>query len=98
VRVTDQPAEVRLWQATNPSARDFRLDTIGPGWKSTVLLAETAGVYVGRVTAPAQGFTAFLVELTYHLGGPTPLKLTTDVRVTPDTLPFPPYQPQPIRR
>jgi hypothetical protein len=30
-----------------------------------------------------------LVELTYDVGGPAPLKLTTEVFVTPDTLPFP---------
>lgn len=98
VRVTDQPAEVRLWQANNASARDFRLDMIGPAWKSTVLPPDGSGVYVGRVDGSIEGWTAFLVELTYRLGGPTPLKLTTDVRVTPDQLPFPPYQPRPIRR
>jgi PhoPQ-activated pathogenicity-related protein len=26
----DRPTEVRLWQATNPTARSFRLDVIGP--------------------------------------------------------------------
>lgn len=98
VRVTDQPAEVRLWQATNPSARDFRLDVIGPAWKSTPLQPDSQGQFLGRVTSPAQGYTAFMVELTYPLGGPTPLKLTTDVRVTPNTLPFPPYQAKPLKR
>src|SRR5205807_2542953 len=33
VTVTDQPSEVRLWQATNPEKRDFRLDSLGPAFK-----------------------------------------------------------------
>ena len=37
IRVTtkDTPTEVKLWQATNPDARDFRLEMIGPAYKST---------------------------------------------------------------
>jgi len=98
VRAADPPAEVRLWQATNPVARDFRLETIGAVWTSTVLPAATEGVYVGRITPPSEGYTAFLVELTYRLGGPAPLKLTSDVRVSPGTMSFAPYQPKPVRR
>ena len=33
--------------------------------------------------------TASFVELSFEVGAPYPLKLTTAVRVTPDTLPFP---------
>ena len=83
------PAEVRLWQATNPAARDFRLESLGPAWSSTILAAQPDGAWVARVAAPASGWTAFFVELTYPGpdGGP-PLKLTTSVRVLPDSLPF----------
>ena len=35
------------------------------------------------------GWTASFIELTFDLGATTPLKLTTDIAVTPDTLPFP---------
>lgn len=93
VRTHDAPREVRLWQATNPNARDFRLETLGAVWTSTVLRDEGGGRYTGRVETPAKGWTAYLVELTYDLGGPAPLKLTTGVRVTPDTLPYPPPKP-----
>lgn len=98
IRVTaqDAPREVRLWQATNPEARDFRLETLGAVWTSTVLRDEGGGRFTGRVARPARGWTAYLVELTYDLGGPAPLKLTTAVRVEPDTLPYPP--PRPKRR
>jgi len=82
------PTEVRLWQATNPDARDFRLETLGPAWRSTVIAPEPDGDYVARMAAPASGWTAFFVELTYPGGDAPPLKLTTAVRVLPDTLPF----------
>lgn len=40
------------------------------------------------VVAPAAGWTASFIELTFDLGAGVPLKLTTAVGVTPDTLPF----------
>jgi len=88
VTVKDRPREVNLWQATNPKARDFRLDTIGSAYKSTPLKEEKPGVYVARVPKPPQGFTAFFVELVYDSGGKYPFKFTTEVSVVPDILPF----------
>jgi PhoPQ-activated pathogenicity-related protein len=90
IRVTtpDKPLEVKLWQATNPKARDFRLMTIGPVWKSSTLDAGEGGAYIARVPAPEQGFTAFVVELTFASNGPMPFKFTTATRIVPDTLPF----------
>jgi PhoPQ-activated pathogenicity-related protein len=83
VRTSDQPTQVQLWQATNPDARDFRLETFGPKWTSTPLEAKE-GAYVGRVTEPTRGWTAFMVELTFAGPRGTPLKLTTNVRVVPE--------------
>lgn len=90
LRVTakDQPYEVKLWQATNPDARDFRLETFGPKWQSTPLSEQGQGVYVGKVPEPTKGWTAFMVELTFPSGGERPYKFTTQVRVVPDTLPY----------
>ena len=88
VTVKDKPKEVNLWQATNPKARDFRVDTIGKAYTSTPLKEQKPGVYVGRVERPAAGFTAFFVELTYDSGGKYPFKFTTEVSVVPDILPF----------
>ena len=96
VRTADRPVEVKLWQATNPKARDFRFEAIGAAWKSQPLEDRGAGVYVARVAEPAQGWTAYFLELTYKLGGPTPFKVTTGVRVIPERLPYPP--PRPVRR
>jgi PhoPQ-activated pathogenicity-related protein len=79
---------VRLWQATNPKARDFRLDIIGRAFTSEVVTAEREGVYVGRVAKPPAGWTAYFLEMTYPMGGKYPLKLTTGVRVIPEILPF----------
>ena len=65
-----------------------RIDRIGEAWTSTTLLSREDGAFVAAVEQPASGWTAFFVELTYPSGGPAPFKLTTDVRVLPDTLPY----------
>ncbi len=92
VKTSDKPDGVKLWQATNPDARDFRLMTIRDAWTSTDLKDDGGGVYVGRVEKPAKGWTAFFVELTY--GNAVPLKVTTDVKVIPDILPHKYQQPK----
>ncbi|MFN0120685.1 MAG: PhoPQ-activated protein PqaA family protein, partial [Blastocatellia bacterium] len=89
VQATDQPAEVKLWQASNPGARDFRLTSIGPRWKGTPLAAAANGEYVGKIPTPARGWTAYMVELTFPSGIATaPYKFTTGVKVMPDVYPF----------
>lgn len=88
VKTTDKPAEVKVWAATNPEKRDFRLDVIGKAYKDTVLKETKPGVYVARVDKPAKGWTAFFVELTYPSGIKYPLKVTTAVRVVPDVYPY----------
>ena len=91
IRVTtkDAPSVAKLWQATNPNARDFRLEMLGPVWKSTTLTDQGGGVYVGKVPQPLKGWTAFFVELTFPSGIPSaPFKFTTQVRVVPDVLPY----------
>lgn len=89
VKTVDKPTEVKLWQATNPDARDFRLMTIGPAYKSSVLTDQGGGKYNGKVEKPAKGFTAYFVEMTFPSGGKYPYKFTTAVRVEPDILPHP---------
>jgi len=93
VKTQDQPTEVKLWQATNPEKRDFRLAALGPAYKPTVLTAASKGTYEAKIEKPEKGFTAAFVELTFPGPGKYPLKFTTAVRVTPDTLPFPPHKP-----
>jgi PhoPQ-activated pathogenicity-related protein len=88
VTVIDKPTEVRLWQASNPQARDFRVDTIGNAYHSTVLSAEKNGTYVGKAAKPETGYTAFFVEMLYPGPSGHNFKFTTEVSVVPDVLPF----------
>ncbi|HUW61534.1 MAG TPA: PhoPQ-activated protein PqaA family protein [Candidatus Bathyarchaeia archaeon] len=76
------PDSVKLWQATNPNGRDFRLETVGPIYTSSTLYGSN-NVYVGYCPPPAQGYTAFFVEATWGVQ-----KFTSGVRINPDTYPF----------
>jgi PhoPQ-activated pathogenicity-related protein len=88
VRVVDTPSKVLVWSATNSSARDFRLETIGAAWSGATLQGDN-GVYTATVPMPAKGWTAFFVELTFPGVSPDlPLVFTTEVVVTPDQYPF----------
>lgn len=89
VRALDAPAKVLLWKATNPSARDFRLETIGPAWTSTPVNGAN-GIYAATVPKPAAGFTAYFLELTFPGPGGNSLVFTTEVAVMPNTYPFAP--------
>jgi PhoPQ-activated pathogenicity-related protein len=87
VETKDHPREVNLWRATNVETRDFRLDRIGPRYKKSTLPDEGGGVYVARVPAPENGWTAFFVELVFDSGEKVPYKFTTQVHILPDKLP-----------
>jgi PhoPQ-activated pathogenicity-related protein len=88
VTVTDKPKAVHIWQAHNPEARDFRVDTIDKTWTKSTLLPNDNGEYVAELPKPDEGFSAFFVELEYDSGGKYPFKFTTDVSIVPDDLPF----------
>jgi PhoPQ-activated pathogenicity-related protein len=82
VRADPAPDQAILWQATNPDARDFRLEKIGPAWTSRRLEPDPDGAFSARVPPPPRGWTAYLIELKFG-----PHTFTTPVVVTPDTLP-----------
>ena len=88
VQTQDRPDAVFLAQATNPTARDFRLETIGSAWARTSLYDQGGGTYLGYVAPPAQGWTAYAVEIVYGSNPLTRQVYTTDVRIAPDILPF----------
>jgi PhoPQ-activated pathogenicity-related protein len=92
VQTVTRPVSVRLWQAHNPNARDFRLESIGAAWTNSPLLDQGGGVYLGFVPEPAQGWSAFFVDLDFGEG----IILSTEVAITPDTLPFAGQACQPI--
>jgi PhoPQ-activated pathogenicity-related protein len=83
----DKPREVNLWQATNPKARDFRLEAIGPAYKKSRLEPVENRVYVAKVAKPETGWTAFFAELVFDSGASVPFKFTTQVSIVPDVLP-----------
>lgn len=88
VTTKETPTSIKLWQATNPDARDFRMETLGPKYTSTDVKAVKPGKYSAKAEKPAKGFTAYFVEMTFPSGGKFPLKFTTGVVVTPDEYPF----------
>ena len=79
-----EPLTVKLWQATNPDARDFRLQTIGPAYTSTILTDLGGGNYLANIPPPPKGWTAFFIEMTYASGGLYPYTFTTEVSVVPE--------------
>ena len=81
VKSDTKPESATLWQATNPVARDFRVDTIGNAYKPTKL--EGKSTFTAKVAKPAKGFTAYFIELKFADG----LKLSTPITITPDILP-----------
>jgi len=87
VKASETPKAMKLWQVTNPKARDFRLTETKATWKSEPVQLVN-GKYVAKVPKPASGFTAFFVELTYDSGGKQPHIFTTEVNVVPNTYPF----------
>ncbi len=88
VESKNTPQSVVVWTAVNPDARDFRLETLGAAYKSRPLKEIADGVYETELIEPAEGWAAQFVELTYDIGAPVPLKLTTNVHVLPDVLPY----------
>ena len=83
------PLVTKLWQATNPSARDFRLEIVGnQAWSETIISPGDDGNYRVSVPEPVAGWTAYLVELTYPGIAGIPQTYTTSVFVTPDEHPF----------
>jgi len=92
VETVDVPRTVNLWQASNPSTRDFRLPTIGTAWESSAVADQGGGVYIGEVDEPESGWTAFFIELVYDspFRGPNEFDyhFTTEMRVLPETLPY----------
>ena len=88
VRCETKPAQVLLWKAYNPDARDFRLETLGPKYESTPMTPSDSGEYVANVKAADKGWTAFFIELEFpNAGCAVPFKFTTGISIVPDTYP-----------
>ena len=88
VKADTKPTAVAMWQAANPVARDFRLEAIGPAYRSSALEERGDGVYIAKPPEPAQGWVAYFIELTFPSGGLSPFRFTTGVRVAPRGAPL----------
>lgn len=87
VHCKTKPSKVTLWQANNPKTRDFRVDTIGRAYKPIELKQTAEGTYVAELSKPEMGWTASLIQCEFDIGAPVPLRLSTPVKILPETLP-----------
>lgn len=83
VHTEDRPTKVLLWQATNPDARDFRMESFGAAYTGSLLSDQGGGTYVGYCPVPERGWTAYFVELTYGTQ-----VYSTQINVVPDIEPY----------
>lgn len=88
IQANDRPVELKLWQATNPEARDFRMETLGKKYTSQSITLDSSGATLAQVSTPEKGWTAYFVEATYDVGAPAPLKVTSGIHVVPEIRPF----------
>ena len=93
IRVTSDsaPQRVTLWQAHNVQARDFRLemkDVYDNGYVATELAVQDDGSYVATPAQFNEGWSAYFVEFEFREGDNEVLRLTTDITITPDVLPY----------
>ncbi len=82
------PSEIKVWQAVNPTARDFRDYVVGDPWSSTPLSDQGGGVYIAEAILPEEGWKGMFVELQFDLGYDYPFMVTTEVSIFPDDLPY----------
>lgn len=82
------PRRAIQWQAVNETARDFRMETIGKAYTSVELKPESSGEFVVTPPKVEKGWAAYFGQLEFDIGAPTPLRVTTPVWITPDTLPY----------
>ncbi|MBI9017448.1 MAG: PhoPQ-activated pathogenicity-related family protein [Phycisphaerae bacterium] len=88
IEANQKPQLVKSWQATNKTARDFRINIIGKAWESKILKPDKDGKYLVKIQEPAKGWTGFFVEMTFAGKDDIPFIFTTNIKVLPETLPF----------
>lgn len=92
--------QVFLWSINNPTFRDFRkpiTDGLGRIWTSQVLTRQPDGTYTGTVSTPAQGWSAYYVQVRFDSDAETEVVIpglpqpefvfSTPIRIVPDTYP-----------
>ncbi|QJD68541.1 PhoPQ-regulated protein [Xanthomonas campestris pv. badrii] len=67
LRSSERPAQLRLWSASNPQARDFRY-ACGIRYSATALPLPRGSKVAVPIQVPAVGWSAYFVEATYADG------------------------------
>ncbi len=89
IRCDSAPKQVTLWQAYNPTERDFRQSTIGNSWIGSELIPTSDARAVGTVDLPDEGFLAYFIEARFAVPGlDEDVTFTTPVFILPDVLPY----------
>ena len=88
VQCKTQPKRVVLWQALNADARDFRVDTFGKAYESKELKEIGDGIFECQLIVPEKGWQASFVQCEFDVGAPVPMRLSTSVKVLPETIPY----------
>lgn len=82
------PAAVKVWSAYNPNGRDFRKDTIGETWSSTLITPDASHQYTVSLPESNSGFHATYIEFIYQGLAGLPMTYSTEIYVTPDSYPY----------
>lgn len=77
LHTTEPGPSVKLWQATNPEARDFRYEVIGAAYTSTELIDLGGQTFRGKADPPTSGWTAYFLEVSF----PDGITATTGVQM-----------------
>ena len=85
---------ISKWEAVNTQARDFRKYVVEDPWQKEEMVIAENGRYAVYITRPDSGYKAALVEIVFDPETDFPLTFTSGTLVTPDTYPFPPFQPE----
>lgn len=82
------PAIVKVWTAYNVNVRDFRKETIGESWVSSIIAPDVNGQYTVTLPSSNEGYHATYIEFIYQGLAGLPLTFSTQVYVTPDVYPY----------
>ncbi len=87
--------QIRLWEAINENARDFKLYVVGEeAWQMETLEISASGNYAIPISAPENAYKGALLEVVFNPGSEFPLILTTGTVITPNSYPYKPFQPE----
>jgi len=86
--------EIRLWEAVNENARDFKSYVVGEeAWQMETLEISASGNYAIPISTPESGYKGAVLELVFNPDSEFPLILTSGTMITPDSYPYDPFKP-----